>query len=185
MNRKVADGIVTAVSRSARHTFSKPNQLMIRLVAGQGVEGDAHAGETVKHRSRVARDPSQPNLRQVHFIAEETHQALRAQGFDVGPGVMGENITTRGLDLFGLPEGAILRLGDGAAVRITGLRNPCQQLDRHRQGLMAATLGRDAEGAVTLRAGIMGVVLQGGDVRPGDRVVVQLPAGPHAPLRRV
>src|SRR5438034_1311819 len=119
--------VVTAVSRSPRHGFSKANQLVIRLLAGHGVEGDAHAGATVKHRSRVARDPTQPNLRQVHLIAEELHEELRSHGFDVHPGAMGENITTRGLDLLVLPAGARLRLGATAVVEITGLRNPCVQ----------------------------------------------------------
>src|SRR5512134_1709343 len=102
--------IVLAVHRSRTHSFSKPTALSIRLIAGIGVEGDAHAGETVKHRSRVARDPTQPNLRQVHLIHAELHDELRAAGFNVGPGDMGENITTRGLDLLALPTGALLRI---------------------------------------------------------------------------
>jgi MOSC domain-containing protein YiiM len=185
MNRKPIEGVVAAVCRSARHAFSKPPQLMVRLIAGHGVEGDAHAGETVKHRSRVARDPSQPNLRQVHLIAAETHETLRAEGFDVGPGDMGENVTTRGIDLFALPTDAVLRLGASAAVRITGLRNPCTQLDRFQAGLMAATLGRDEAGAVTFRAGVMGVVVRGGEVRPGDSILVEAPPPPYRPLQRV
>ncbi|HEX5871087.1 MAG TPA: MOSC domain-containing protein [Longimicrobium sp.] len=170
------------MSRSARHSFSKPNELFIRLVAGLGVEGDAHLGETVKHRSRVRADPSQPNLRQVHLIHAELHDELRAAGFDVSAGEMGENITTRGLDLLGLPEGARLHVGDSAVVQVTGLRNPCVQIDRFQPGLMAACLGRAADGTLVRKAGIMSVVLAGGDVRPGDPVRVELPAGPHRPL---
>ncbi|MCW3475665.1 MOSC domain-containing protein [Limobrevibacterium gyesilva] len=179
------DGTVTAVSRDAAHMFSKPTQDSIRLLAGLGVEGDAHLGVTVKHRSRVARDPSQPNLRQVHLIHAELHDALQAAGFDVAAGQMGENITTRGLDLLGLPTGARLHLGDTAVVEITGLRNPCAQLDHFRPGLMAAVLGRDADGRLILKAGVMGVVLAGGDVRPGDPIRITLPPEPHTPLERV
>src|SRR6187455_428134 len=146
-------GIVTTVSRSATHTMSKPSQESIRLVAGLGVEGDAHLGVTVKHRSRVARDPSQPNLRQVHLIHAELHDELRAAGFDVSAGQMGENVTTRGVDLLGLPTGTRLHLGETAVVELTGLRNPCTQLDGLRPGLMAAVLDRDADGNLVRKAG--------------------------------
>ena len=160
------DGVVTAVSRSARHTLTKPNQDNIRLLAGLGVEGDAHSGTTVKHRSRVARDPSQPNLRQVHLVHAELHDTLKEQGFAVGAGQMGENVTTRGIDLLGLPTGARLRLGDTAIIEVTGLRNPCAQLDRIQPGLMGATLERAADGSLIRKAGIMAVVLKGGDAGP-------------------
>jgi MOSC domain-containing protein YiiM len=179
------DGTVAAVSVSAAHTFSKPNAPRIRLVAGLGVEGDAHAGVTVKHRSRVARDPSQPNLRQVHLVHAELHDELRGAGFTVAPGDIGENVTTRGVDLLAFPTGTRLRLGPQAVVEVTGLRNPCVQLDRFQPGLMAAMLGRDAAGALVRKAGIMAVVLAGGEVRPGDAVRVELPPGPHRPLQPV
>lgn len=175
-------GTVTAVSRSGAHTFTKPNEERITLLEGLGVEGDAHAGETVKHRSRVARDPNQPNLRQVHLIHEELHQELRQQGFEVAPGQMGENVTTRGVDLLGLPVGTRLRLGDSAVVEVTGLRNPCSQLNSIQPGLMAATLDRDADGNLIRKAGIMGVVISGGEVYPDDEIQVELPTGPHQPL---
>lgn len=179
------DGVVTAVSRSADHTMSKPNRAAITLLAGLGVEGDAHAGETVRHRSRVARDPSQPNLRQVHLIHAELHDELREAGFAVAPGDMGENITTRGVDLLALPMGARLRLGETATVEITGLRNPCAQLDGIQPGLMAATLGRAADGALIRKAGVMAVVLSGGEVRPGDPVLVEMPPQPYRALEPV
>lgn len=175
-------GTVTAVSRSATHTMTKPNLASVRLLTGLGVEGDAHLGVTVKHRSRVARDPSQPNLRQVHLIHAELLDELRAAGFDVGPGVMGENVTTRGVDLLGLPTGTRLHLGASAVVEITGLRNPCGQLDKIQQGLLAANLDRDADGNVIRKAGIMGIVLADGEVRPGDAIEVELPPEPHSPL---
>jgi hypothetical protein len=178
-------GWVTAVSRCATHSLSKPNQDSIRLLAGLGVEGDAHLGETVKHRSRVARDPSRPNLRQVHLIHGELHDELRAAGFAVSAGQMGENVTTRGVDLLGLPAGTRLHLGDTAIVEVTGLRNPCNQLDRIQPGLMAATLARDEHGALIRKAGVMGVVLTGGEVRPGDPIGVELPPEPHRPLQPV
>jgi len=178
-------GLVTAVSRSATHTFSKPNAESIRLLAGLGVDGDAHMGETVKHRSRVARDPSQPNLRQVHLLHGELHDELRELGFKVSAGQMGENVTTRGLDLLALPTGARLRLGEAAVVEVTGLRNPCYQLDRFRPGLMAAVLGRDAQGELIRKAGVMGVVLAGGEIKAGDPIRVELPSGQHRSLKPV
>jgi MOSC domain len=174
--------VVTAVSRSAGHTFSKGPQTGIRLVAGLGVDGDAHSGVTVKHRSRVARDPTQPNLRQVHLIHAELHDELQAGGFTVGAGQMGENVTTRGIDLLGLPTGTVLRLGEHAVVEVTGLRNPCKQLDDFQAGLLAAVLSRDDAGNVVRKAGIMGVVVAGGEVRPGDLIATELPSGPHRPL---
>lgn len=176
------DRVVAAVSRSGQHTFTKPTATAIRLLAGLGVEGDAHLGRTVKHRSRVARNPSQPNLRQVHLIHAELHEELRAYGFTVGPGQMGENVTTRGVDLLGLPVGSRLRLGPTAVVEVTGLRDPCVQLEQIQRGLMKAVLGRDEHGAVVRKAGVMGVVLAGGVVRPGDPIAVIPPAGPHRPL---
>jgi len=179
-------GVVMAVSRSATHTMAKPNQEWIRLLAGLGVEGDAHAGVTVKHRSRVAIDPTQPNLRQVHVIHAELFDELDASGFAVSPGEMGENITTRGVDLLALPTGARLHLGDGAVVEVTGLRNPCGQLNGIARGLLAAVIDRDEQGNVIRRkAGVCGIVVAGGELRPGDAVRVELPAQPHRPLAPV
>jgi len=178
-------GIVTAVSLNPGHHFSKPNVLSIRLLEGLGVDGDAHAGTTVKHRSRVRRDPTQPNLRQVHLVHSELFDELRAKGFTVTPGDIGENVTTRGIDLLALPTGTRLRLGEAATLEITGLRNPCVQLDTFQKGLMAATLDKDADGNLIRKAGIMGVVLVGGEVRPGDAITIDLPAGPHQPLQPV
>jgi len=150
-----------------------------------GVEGDAHFGETVKHRSRVRRDPSQPNLRQVHLIHEELYEELREAGFTVVPGQMGENVTTRGVNLLGLPARTRLHLGKGAVVEVTGLRNPCVQLDRLQPGLMAAALGRDQQGGFVRKSGIMSIVLADGDVRPGDSIRVELPPEPHGLLEPV
>lgn len=183
--RTDACGVVEAVCRSPGHTFGKRREDRIRLLAGLGVEGDAHAGRTVRHRSRVRRDPTQPNLRQVHLIHAELHDELRAAGFAVSAGEMGENVTTRGVDLLALPTGARLHLGGEAAVEVTGLRNPCAQLDRFRAGLREAVLGRDEHGGLVRKAGVMAVVLAGGEVRPGDPVRVELPPEPHRPLDRV
>lgn len=171
--------IVTAVSRSGSHGFSKTSVESIRLLKGLGVEGDAHLGETVKHRSRVARDPSQPNLRQVHLIHAELFEELAGKGFTVRPGEIGENVTTSGIDLLGLPTRARLRLGAEAVVEITGLRNPCKQLDGFQPGLMKATLDRDGEGNLVRKAGVMGIVVEEGTVRPGDAIAVELPAEPR------
>ncbi len=176
---------VVAVCRSAKHTMTKANEEAIRLLEGLGVEGDAHAGATVKHRSRVRQDPSQPNLRQVHLIHSELHDELREKGFDLLPGQMGENITTRGLDLLALPVGALLCIGDHAVVEVTGLRNPCTQLDRIRSGLMNAVLCRDADGELIRKAGIMCIVRTGGMVKPDDAITVRLPRPPFRKLDRV
>lgn len=175
---------VLAVARSPAHGFSKQTAPRIRLLAGLGVDGDAHQGRTVQHRSRVARDPTQPNLRQVHLIHAELFEELRPAGFTIAPGELGENVTTRGLDLLALPRGTRLRLGT-ALVELTGLRNPCRQLDGFRPGLMQATLGRDAEGQLIRKAGVMAIVLEPGEVAPGDAITVALPAGPHRPLAPV
>ena len=177
--------IVTAVSRSPTHTLTKPNHEKIRLLAGLGVDGDAHQGVTVKHRSRVARDPTVPNLRQVHLIHAELHDELRRGGFEVRPGAMGENLTTRGVDLLGLPTGTRLRLGKEAVIEVTGLRNPCAQLNKIQPGLMNATLDRDAEGNLIRKAGIMAIVIAGGEVGEGDAITVELPPVPHQPLQPV
>jgi MOSC domain-containing protein YiiM len=176
---------VTAVSRSPAHTMTKPNQTSIRLLTGLGVEGDAHQGVTVKHRSRVARDPTQPNLRQVHLIHAELHDQLLTQGFELAPGQMGENITTRGVPLLELPKGTRLNIGETAMLEVTGLRNPCTQLDGLHPGLMAAVLNRDQHGNLIRKAGIMTIVIQGGDVQPGDTIHILLPPEPHEPLQVV
>jgi MOSC domain-containing protein YiiM len=178
----VPSGQVSSVSAGPRHEFSKPPLPAIRLVAGLGVEGDTHAGTTVQHRSRVARDPSQPNLRQVHLIHAELFAEVARAGHEVRPGDLGENVTTTGVDLLGLPEGTVLRLGDTAVLRITGLRNPCRQIDGFDKGLLALMLDRAADGSVVRKAGVMAVVRRSGEVRPGDPVRVVLPAPPHRPL---
>ncbi len=182
--RPVSGGWVVAVARRAEHGFHKRVQPWIRLVEGLGVEGDAHAGATVRHRSRVARDPSQPNLRQVHLIHCELFRDLADKGFTVAVAELGENITTDGIDLLALPEGALLHVGE-AVIRVTGLRNPCRQLDAFQPGLMAAVLDRDADGGLVRKAGIMGIVVSGGVVRPGDAIRVDLPPQPHRRLERV
>lgn len=176
---------VLAVHLSPVHEFSKQRFERITLLTGLGVEGDAHCGETVQHRSRVARDPTQPNLRQVHLLQAELFVSLVAQGHAVAPGDMGENVTTQGIDLLALPTGTELHLGPEAVVRVTGLRNPCVQIEHFQPGLMAAVLDRTSEGELIRKAGVMGVVLRGGVVSSQDRIEVRLPAGPHTLLKPV
>jgi len=175
---------VVAVCLSGQHTMSKTPQPSITLITGLGIEGDAHAGATVKHRSRVRQDPRQPNLRQVHLIHSELFDELNAQGFELAPGLMGENITTRGIELLALPCRARLHIGE-AVVEVTGLRNPCTQLDGLRPGLMAAVLRRAPDGSLIRKAGIMGIVIRGGTVKPGDAIEVELPEPPFVALDRV
>ena len=178
-------GSVAAVSRSGEYTFSKPNTPRITLLTGLGVEGDAHLGTTVRHRSRMARDPHAPNLRQVHLIHAELLDELVDAGFTVRAGEMGENVTTLGVDLLGLPRRTRLRIGETAVVEVTGLRNPCLQLDHFQHGLMKAVLGRDEDGNLVRKAGVMGVVVADGHVHPGDPIEIELPARPHEPLRPI
>jgi MOSC domain-containing protein YiiM len=174
--------MVAAVASSAGHRFSKRVRAVIRLVEGLGVEDDGHLGETVQHLSRVRRDPTQPNLRQVHLMPTELFDEVRRAGHVVGPGELGENVTTTGIDVLALPTGTVLRLGEAAEVLVTGLRNPCRQIDTFSPGLLRQVLGRDASGRPVRRAGIMGVVRRGGEVRPGDPITVVLPPEPHQPL---
>ena len=184
-NLTIMTGQVTAVSKSATHTMRKYNAPAIQLLAGLGVEGDAHMGTTVKHRSRVAQDPTQPNLRQVHLIHAELHETLNASGFQVEPGQMGENITTSGINLLDLPRNTLLHIGESAVVEVTGLRNPCSQLNGIQDGLLQAVLGRDEHNNLIRKAGIMGIVLADGLVKPGDPIQVELPLPPFLPLERV
>ncbi|MDM0086240.1 MULTISPECIES: MOSC domain-containing protein [unclassified Variovorax] len=172
----MAGATVSAVHRSTLHSFSKFTEPAIRLIAGLGVEDDAHAGTTVQHRSRVARNPGAPNLRQVHLIHAELFDELMAAGFAVWPGDLGENLTTQGIALLDLPTGTRLHIGSDAVVELTGLRNPCSQIDRFQRGLMAATLARDAQGELVRKAGVMAVVCQGGEVRAGDAIRIEMPA---------
>lgn len=176
---------VASVSSSDVHGFSKQTKDHIQLLTGLGVEGDAHMGVTVKHRSRVAVDPTQPNLRQVHIIHEELFEELAGKGFSIAPGDMGENISTRGVDLLSLPQGTRLHIGEEAIVEVTGLRNPCKQIDDFQKGLLHAVLDKDADGGLVRRAGIMGIVSQGGRVQRDDAIRVELPPLPHIKLERV
>ncbi|MEJ6007308.1 MOSC domain-containing protein [Paucibacter sp. AS339] len=176
---------IVAVFKDASHRFSKQEAPAIQLIADQGVAGDAHCGVTVKHRSRVAQNPNQPNLRQVHLLPKELFTELAGRGLPVQPGQMGENVCTQGLDLLALPVGARLHLGAEAVVELTGLRNPCAQIENFMPGLLAAVLDRGPEGELIRKAGVMGVVISGGELCPGDAIRVQLPEGEHRPLERV
>jgi MOSC domain-containing protein YiiM len=176
---------VISVSLNAAHAFSKTTTPQIALIAGLGVEGDAHCGVTVKHRSRVAQNPSQPNLRQLHLIHGELFDELAGLGFAVTPGQIGENITTRNLNLLALPVDTTLQIGSSAIIKLTGLRNPCSQLDRFQTGLMSAVLGRMPDGKLVRKAGVMAIVVASGVVQPGDAITVTLPAEPHRALDRI
>ena len=180
-----ANGFVVTVARDDEHRFSKVLTKEITIVAGLGVQGDAHQGVTVQHRSRVAADPTQPNLRQVHLIHTELFEELAERGLKVAPGDMGENITTCGIDLLGLPRGSLLRVGPQTVLEVTGLRNPCAQIERFQSGLLAAVLAHGPNGEVIRKAGIMTVVREGGIVQPRDVIVIDLPPPPHLPLERV
>lgn len=175
-------GKIIALARDGAHNFSKPAVSRLRLIAGLGVEGDAHAGVTVKHRSRVARDPTQPNLRQVHLIHAELFDELAAKGFTVHPGQLGENVTTSGIDLLGLSAGTRLRLGPEAVIEITGLRNPCHQINGIAPGLMEAVLDRAPDGSLIRKCGVMAVVIAGGLVAIDDQIAVEPIPGSHVPL---
>lgn len=176
---------VISLSLSGSHTFSKPTRQSIRLLKGLGVEGDAHCGRSVKHRSRVKADPTQPNLRQVHLIHSELLEKLRTKGFDLHPGDLGENILTQGIDLLSLPRNTILKIGSEAIVQVEGLRNPCHQIDSFSTGLLTEVIETTPEGKVIKKVGIMGTVLEGGTINIGDKILVELPPEPHLVLERV
>ena len=173
---------IIGVARDATHRFSKQPTRSLTLFAGLGVAGDAHAGRTVQHLSRMEQNPNQPNLRQVHLIHAELFDELAGQGFAIEPGQMGENVTTRGIDLLGLSAGTRLRLGGAAVIEITGLRNPCRQLNGLATGLMAATLDRDANGELVRKAGVMAVVVTGGEIVVGDAITLESVPLVHEPL---
>ena len=179
------DSFVIAVSRNETHTFSKPNRSAIQLIEGLGVEGDAHAGKTVKHRFLVKKDATKPNIRQVHLIHAELLDELIKKGFTVLPGQLGENITTRGVDLLGLPTGTILKVGSEVVVKVTALRNPCKQIDEFQKGLLKEVLYKDEDGNLVRETGVMGIILKGGTVQPGDNISVEVPPEPHQKLEYV
>jgi MOSC domain-containing protein YiiM len=178
-------GEVISVNAAASHRFSKPARASITLIAGIGIEGDAHAGVTVQHVSRLRRDPTSPNLRQVHLIQSELFDELAVLGHTVLPGALGENITTRGIDLLALPVGTILRLGEQAVLQVTGLRNPCVQINEFQNGLMRCLIATAEDGTVIRRGGVMSVVIESGVVTAGDALVAELPAGERRPLQPV
>lgn len=176
---------VVAVSYNTSHSISKHNVAQISLLKGLGVKNDAHMGKTVKHRSRVAKDPTQPNLRQVHLIHSELHRELNTKGFCVQPGAMGENITTEGISLLELPKGSKLLIGETAVIEVTGLRNPCKQLEQLQEGLMQAVLEKDENGNLIRKSGIMAIVVEGGVVKPDDIIKIEYPTKPYVPLEVV
>lgn len=176
---------VLAVNSSSEHSFSKANRPQIRLIADFGVEGDAHAGKRVTHLHHIKKDPTKPNLRQVHLISEELLDELNRSGFKVRPGELGENITTRNIDLHSLPTGTRLKIGFEAVIELTALRNPCIQIDNFRKGLQKELIYKDAEGNLVRRGGVMGIVLVGGGVCPGDPISITLPDQPYQPLEYV
>jgi len=176
---------VVAVSRSPEHTFSKPNEKSIKLIKGYGVEGDAHAGEKVKHRFLVGIDPTKPNIRQVHLIHVELLEELNGKGFTVYPGELGENITSRGVDLLGLPTGTRLLIGAEVKIEITALRNPCVQIDWFQKGMLKEVVYKNKDGKIVRRAGVMGIILIGGIIRPNDEIIMELPPKPHHSLEYI
>jgi MOSC domain-containing protein YiiM len=184
-----AEASVVAVHRAPEYQFSKDTTDSITLLAGLGVEGDAHLGATVQHRSRVASDPNQPNLRQVHLVMSELLDEVRTAGTSIDNGQLGENITTSGIDLIGLPVGSVLRIGPDALVALTGLRNPCKQIRDVGEGVLKMMFVDGEEygrpGEQVGRTGVMGVVLTGGEVRSNDTIKIRYPAGPHTPMQKV
>ncbi|MEH6452863.1 MAG: MOSC domain-containing protein [Psychromonas sp.] len=176
---------VVVVSSSKTHSFSKLNQASINLIEGIGVQGDAHAGKSIKHIYLAKKDPSRPNIRQIHLIQSELFEELAEQGFDVEAGQLGENVTTQGLDLLSLPTGTQLKIGENAVIELTALRNPCVQIHNFKKGLLKAVMGKDDDGKVVRKVGVMGIVAAGGEVKPNDVIEVIFPEQPHSPLQYV
>lgn len=169
---------VVAVACDSKHNIIKPVQAHITLIAGWGVEGDAHAGETIQHRYDKRRNPTAPNLRQIHLMHAELFDHMADQGMTVRPGQMGENITTRDIDILSLPQGTRLKLGN-AVIELTGLRNPCKYLNTIAPGLMKACLAKHKDGTPFPQSGVMGMIIAGGIVKAGDAIEIVLPEKPH------
>lgn len=176
---------VVSLSKDSEHNFSKVQCPTLNFLEGLGIEGDAHCGKTVKHRSRVKKDPTQANLRQVHLIHSELISELQKKGFEVEAGTLGENILTEGIDILELPEHALLKIGPSVELKITGLRNPCAQLDNYQKGLTKAVLDQTSEGELIRKAGVMAIVVSGGVVSIQDDIKIILPPKPHMPLKPV
>lgn len=176
--------IVIAVASDSKHNIIKPIRESVRLIAGWGVEGDAHAGKTVQHRYDKRRNPDAPNLRQVHLMHSELFDQVSGLGLSVKPGQMGENITTRHIDILNLPRGTQLRIGE-AVIEITGLRNPCKYLNQIAPGLLKACLGKHEDGTNFPHSGVMGVILADGEVKAGDEIHIITPPKPHERLKPV
>jgi MOSC domain-containing protein YiiM len=174
--------IVLGVFVSDKHSFSKYRRESINLLERLGVEGDAHCGKLVQHLWDAKKDPLRPNFRQVHLIHSELLDEVNARGFNVLPGDLGENITTRGIDLLGLPTGARLQIGEDAVVEVTGLRSPCVQINTFQEGLLEAVIERRKSVGLIRKTGVMSVVIRGGVIRNGDAIEVRLPDGPHERL---
>jgi MOSC domain-containing protein YiiM len=172
---------VSGVYVNDKHTFSKSSKAAIRLIKDFGVEGDCHAGPVDQHLFHLRRFGQHPNLRQVHLIHTELFDELALKGHAVRPGDLGENIATRNIELLKLPVGTRLRLGPEAIVELTGLRNPCRQIEAFQPGLLKHVLESTSAGLVR-KAGVMSIVIQGGVVQPGDSIGVELPPLPHEPL---
>jgi MOSC domain-containing protein YiiM len=177
--------LVAALAQSSHHGFSKQPVQSVTLVAGEGVAGDAHCGRTVRHRSRVRQDPYQPNLRQVHLLAAELLDELEAEGFRLATGDLGENVLTSGVNLLAMPRGTQLRFPMGTCLELTGLRNPCSQIEAFRPGLLGQVMRKTADGEIERRAGVMAIVLTGGAIAVGDPIEVILPRLPHVKLEVV
>jgi MOSC domain-containing protein YiiM len=173
---------VKSVSKSLSHTFSKNVVGQIKLIEGLGVEDDVHLGKTVKHQYLAKKYPTSANLRQVHLIHYELIEELNENGFSVSDGDLGENITTIGIDLLNLPTDTILKIGNEAVVKITGLRNPCVQLDMFQKGLLKAVIEKDENGNVIRKCGIMGIVIKSGIVRIDDAIEIIFPQKPFKKL---
>jgi MOSC domain-containing protein YiiM len=175
-----ADGTVLGVSSNAQHAFSKSPKPYITLVENHGVEGDAHAGRHVRHRFIARVWPARANNRQVHLIRAELFEELSEAGHSVGPGDLGENITTSGVDLEHLPLGTRLYFGETAVVELTGLRTPCALIDRFQKGLRSKMISGTT--APKFKCGVHGVVLAGGRIEPGDDARVEAPSQAFSPL---
>jgi MOSC domain-containing protein YiiM len=181
VNHDSKESSVVAVHRKEEYGVFKEIQESVHLVKGFGVQGDAHMGTLVQHRYNKKQNPNQPNLRQVHLIQAELFDDLKELGLIVKPGEMGENITTRNIDIINLPLDTKLHLGDSAILQLTGLREPCGQLNTVQKGLKNAVLDESGKS----RVGVMSVVLRGGAVKADDLIRVELPSEPHQDLQPV
>jgi len=170
MNGKFPDGFVLALCRNENPGIPKIQVDSIQLVEEFGVEGDYHAGKTIRHRYLAKKDPDQPNHRQVLLIDAKILGDLDQRGIRIIPGQMGENIVCYGIDVMLLEIGTRFTAGE-ALLEITEARHPCHQLNDSHPDLYQAVI-EEIGGEEIYSAGVFARVIRGGNVDAGNSIFV-------------